>query len=167
MQDASSGDEPLSAGRELGDAVQMHRVTGFDEVPSWTDVEEIARFLHEQMQPYHDTLADVHRGLKYALGDEPGTGGFMILASLRSRLVGAVVFLETGMKGYIPENLLLFACVAPELRGLGIGRKLIERALAHCGGPVKLHVERDNPARRLYERVGFTNKYIEMRYFPS
>ncbi|MDK2978441.1 MAG: hypothetical protein PWP52_1155, partial [Bacteroidales bacterium] len=28
---------------------------------------------------------------------------------------------------------------------------------------VKLHVEYDNPAKRLYERLGMTTKYAEMR----
>jgi ribosomal protein S18 acetylase RimI-like enzyme len=45
-----------------------------------------------------------------------------------------------------------------------VGRQIIDRALSECEGAVKLHVERDNPARRLYERFGFTNTYLEMRY---
>jgi hypothetical protein len=28
-------------------------------------------------------------------------------------------------------------------------------------------VEKDNPAKALYERCGFTNKYSEMRYLSS
>jgi ribosomal protein S18 acetylase RimI-like enzyme len=31
-------------------------------------------------------------------------------------------------------------------------------------GDIALHVEYDNPAKNLYERAGFTSKYIEMRY---
>ncbi len=31
-------------------------------------------------------------------------------------------------------------------------------------GDIALHVEPDNPARFLYEKYGFTNKYLEMRY---
>ena len=31
-------------------------------------------------------------------------------------------------------------------------------------GSIALHVEPDNPARFLYEKVGFSSKYIEMRY---
>ena len=75
--------------------------------------------------------------------------------------------LDTGMEGYIPENLLLMVSVDPDRRGQGIGKKIIERALAECDGDVKLHVEYENPARRLYERVGFTSKYAEMRWTPD
>jgi ribosomal protein S18 acetylase RimI-like enzyme len=54
--------------------------------------------------------------------------------------------------------------VDPETRGRGIGGALIERCLAEADGDVKLHVDYDNPAKRLYERLGFTSKYAEMRW---
>jgi len=54
--------------------------------------------------------------------------------------------------------------VDPKSRGCGIGRKLIRQALSRCAGDIKLHVEYDNPAIRLYERLGFSSKYAEMRY---
>lgn len=46
----------------------------------------------------------------------------------------------------------------PEHRNRGIGRALLEDLLAEAGRSgrrVSLHVERSNPARRLYERLGF------------
>ena len=49
-------------------------------------------------------------------------------------------------------------------RIVGLGRRIVERAIEHADGDVKLHVEYDNPARRLYERIGFSSKYAEMRY---
>lgn len=72
--------------------------------------------------------------------------------------------LNTGMKGYVPENLLLFVAVSPSMRNRGIGAKLVRKAIEISDGNVKLHVEYENPAKRLYERLGFTNKYAEMRY---
>jgi GNAT superfamily N-acetyltransferase len=136
------------------------------DLPPWCDRQSLASFLHTTMKPWEDTLTDIHRAFDYCFSDSPGMGGFMILAEQDEWLVGAVVFLNTGMGGYVPEHLLLFISVDPEVRGHGVGRQLIERALARCEGPVKLHVEYDNPAKRLYERVGFTSKYAEMRYEP-
>ena len=40
----------------------------------------------------------------------------------------------------------------------------MKEALKFCDGGVALHVEPDNPAKFLYEKLGFTNKYLEMRY---
>ncbi len=54
-----------------------------------------------------------------------------------------------------------------ERRGQGYGRQMVERIQQECGGGIALHVEYGNPARRLYERLGFTSKYAEMRYDPA
>ena len=52
------------------------------------------------------------------------------------------------------EIVLLDITLLPEHRGHGVGGQLL-RALLEQGRPVLLHVERTNPARRLYERLGF------------
>jgi len=46
----------------------------------------------------------------------------------------------------------------PGARGLGFGRALLEdvQDLARAGGKaVSIHVEKNNPARQLYDRIGF------------
>lgn len=133
------------------------------ELPAWLDRSELARFLHDSLKPYEDAIPDIERGLERGLSETPSRGGFVVLAATGERLLGALVMLDTGMSGYIPENLLLFVAVDPATRGQGLGRRIIEHAVAQCDGAVKLHVEYDNPARRLYERLGFTSKYAEMR----
>jgi ribosomal protein S18 acetylase RimI-like enzyme len=36
-------------------------------------------------------------------------------------------------------------------------------AIGMAEGDIALHVEPDNPAKILYEKLGFTSKYLEMR----
>ena len=158
-QPETQNQSPLSAQN-----VEFLTAHNQEELPDWADMTALASFLHHKMKPYHDTQPDVKRGLEYAFSSSEGKDGFVILAGLQERLVGAVVILHTGMGGYVPEHLLLFVAVDPELRSQGIGGRLIKRALAKCDGHVKLHVEPDNPALRLYKRLGFENKYLEMRY---
>lgn len=43
----------------------------------------------------------------------------------------------------------------PDLRGSGLGTAILTDVLSSESGPVELHVEYRNPARRLYERLGF------------
>ncbi len=126
--------------------------------------EMLAHFLNEYLRPYEDSVEDILSGIDYALSDAPNKSGFIVLALLQDRLVGAVVILNTGMAGYVPEHLLLFVAVDSSMRGRGIGARLIRQAQQLCNGDIKLHVDYDNPARRLYERMGFLSKYAEMRW---
>jgi [ribosomal protein S18]-alanine N-acetyltransferase len=141
--------------------LEFTRVDSFDQIPAWITHSQLVEYFHTTMKPYEDKPADILRALEYAFN--PEHGGFLMLARLEGKLAGALLMLKTGMSGYIPENVLLFVTVTPSLRGKGIGRKLIDHAVRQCSGSVKLHVEYDNPARRLYERMGFATKYAEMR----
>ena len=56
----------------------------------------------------------------------------------------------------------------PEHRGAGIGGRLLQDLLteaAASGKRVSIHVERFNPAMRLYERLGFTKQEEVGVYF--
>jgi [ribosomal protein S18]-alanine N-acetyltransferase len=151
-------------------AQSMNTETELIEIHSGSDFpqhitrESLADWLHEHLRPYEDKVEDILAGLGYALSASPGKGGFIVLALLQGKLVGALVILNTGMSGYVPEHLLLFVAVDGAMRGNGIGGKLIRRAQALCSGNMKLHVEYDNPAKRLYERMGFKSKYADMRW---
>ena len=144
--------------------VEIKTVRKLEELPAWLTREMVAMGFHEKMKPYNDTLEDVNRALDYVFVEGKGQGGYLVTAAQGEQLLGALLMMRTGMGGYIPDNILLFVWVDPILRGKGIGRRIIDQALAEANGDVKLHVELDNPAKRLYERVGFTNKYAEMRY---
>jgi ribosomal-protein-alanine N-acetyltransferase len=137
------------------------------ELPTWLDRDRLARFFHETLKPYEDTIPDISRAIDYGFSSAKGEGGFLLLASRDDTPVGAVLMLSTGMRGYIPEYCLVFVSVSPEMRGKGLGGRIIMEAIDAAGGDVKLHVEHDNPAKRLYERLGFTNKYAEMRYLKD
>lgn len=71
------------------------------------------------------------------------------------------------MSGYIPENILVYIATNKHLRGKGIGKSLMTKAIDLCKGDIALHVEKDNPAKFLYEKLGFTNPYLEMRLKKS
>lgn len=135
-----------------------------EPLPPGIDDDALARFLHRTLHPFNDTLEDIGRGIAYARSTEPGRGGHISLALEGDRLWGAVVVLRTGMSGYVPSHLLLFVAVDPEGRGQGIGGRLVETATRLTDGDIALHVEYDNPAKRLYERLGYRTRYAEMRY---
>ncbi|WP_338767118.1 GNAT family N-acetyltransferase [Bernardetia sp. ABR2-2B] len=131
-------------------------------------IETINEFLFKHLEQYGDPKADIRKAMEYSLSEEKGKGGYIFYAieneGENEKIVGATVINETGMKDYIPENILVYIAVDGSQRGKGIGKKIMEEALNEVNGSVALHVEPDNPAKKLYERLGFTNKYLEMRW---
>lgn len=125
--------------------------------------DRIARFLFEHLDEYGDEQQHILKCLDYVFGKQEGKGGRIILALDADDIIGAVVLNETGMGGYIPENILVYIAIHKEHRGRGLGGQLMDKAIHHTKGAIALHVEPDNPAKKLYERKGFTNKYLEMR----
>jgi GNAT superfamily N-acetyltransferase len=123
----------------------------------------IADFLFTALDQYGDDRRHILQCLDYATSSESGKGGSITLAVESDSIVGAVVTNRTGMGGYIPENILVYIAVDPNQRGKGTGKALIQRVIDTVEGDIALHVEPENPAKRLYERLGFTNKYLEMR----
>jgi len=155
---ASGSDAPTSI-----EGLELLVVQNESDLPDWAPRHEVSRFFHEMMKPYNDRIEDVDRGLAYAFSKAEGKGGFLVLGRYEGKLSSALLMLRTGMAGFVPENILLFVGTRPELRGKGIGGAVCKRAIDLCDGAVKLHVEYDNPAKRLYERLGFESKYAEMR----
>lgn len=123
--------------------------------------ERIAAFLHIHLEQYGDSIADIMKCLDYAL--DQFRGGMIILSTENGEITGATVLNHTGMQGYIPENILVYIATHKEHRGRGLGKILMQEAIKQTRGSIALHVEPDNPARHLYEKLGFTNKYLEMR----
>lgn len=126
--------------------------------------EEFIDFLYEHLDRFGDPKEDINKCLNYAFSDEKSEGGFALAAFYEDKLVGGLIMNKTGMANYIPDWVLVYVAVDATHRGKGFGRQIVESALDMCDDGVKLHVEYDNPAKRLYERIGFTNKYAEMRY---
>ena len=127
--------------------------------------EETISFLFEHLENFGDPKDQIEAALKYALGENGKPGGTIITAydSSKSKIIGAVIMNETGMQGYIPENILVYIATHKDYRGKGIGKKLMNAAIEHSTGNIALHCEPDNPAKKLYEKLGFTSKYLEMR----
>ncbi len=123
----------------------------------WNDEQKTA-FLRvqfgEQHAQYHAAYAHADFSI-VQLGDEP-TGR---------------LYVNRGDE----EILLVDIALLPAFRGLGIGTRLVAELLTEAAladKTVQLHVEPENPARRLYERLGFefdqdVGVYWSMRWRPT
>ena len=124
-------------------------------------------FLHTHLDRFRDSKSAISKAIDYAFSEDPGRGGYLIVAYQDDNLAGAVLMNNTGMQEFIPEYYLIYIAVDASKRGQGIGAKLLQKAFDTADGDIALHVEYDNPAKRLYERMGFSTKYAEMRWQRS
>lgn len=70
---------------------------------------------------------------------------------------------------------LVDIALLPEYQKMGFGKQLLDELLTHAAAvkkPVRLHVLKTNPARNLYQRLGFQNvsedsMYCEMICEPA
>lgn len=143
----------------------MNKIFIFDAFtkPNEKEKNEIFDFLFTHLEQYGDEKNDIKAAMDYALKNITSFGGFIIAIKDDNAILGCSVINKTGMKGYIPENILVYIAVHKKYRGQGFGKELMEKAIAYASGDIALHVEADNPAKNLYEKLGFTNPYLEMR----
>lgn len=121
--------------------------------------EKIAEFLCVHLDEYGDEKEDIKKCISYVFDK----GGLILLSIKGEEIIGAVITNETGMEGYIPENILVYIATHREYRGKGVGKAMMKKIIETVKGDIALHVEPENPAKFLYEKVGMKSKYIEMR----
>jgi GNAT superfamily N-acetyltransferase len=121
----------------------------------------IAQFLYTHLEEYGDKIEDILKCIDYVM--HPEKGGNIVVGLDDAKIVGVTILNNTNMKDFIPENILVYIAVDNSQRGKGFGKQLMQKAISIAEGNIALHVEPNNPAKILYEKLGFTNKYLEMR----
>ena len=144
--------------------LKINKITNESELEKEMPSEEFIDFLYTHLDKFGDTKSAISKCIDFAFGKNCGLGGFLLAAYWDSELCGELIMNKTGMSEFIPENILVYIAVDSKFRNKGIGNQIVERAIKEADGDVKLHVENENPAKRLYERIGFSTKYAEMRY---
>lgn len=145
--------------------MEIYLVKNYEELEHYTSIASFIDFLYTHLGEYGDKKSAIKKAIDYAFSAVGGKGGFVLIGTdIKNEVIGGVVINKTAMSSYIPENILVYITVHEDQRGKGFGGELVEKTLKVCEGDIALHVDFDNPAKRLYERNGFKAKYIEMRH---
>lgn len=123
----------------------------------------VIEFLYRELGAYGDPAEQITKAIEYAVENPSKPGGALVVLRHDEQIAGAAVINRTGMEPYIPDNILVYIAVASKERGKGLGHLLLTDILNSIPGDFALHVEPGNPAARLYEKMGFSSKYLEMR----
>jgi len=145
------------------DKYQLDTFTPFNKLTTFQS-DKLADFLFKHLDEFGDERKDIMACISYAMKERSAEGGFALVLSDGPDIIGAVIVNRTGMSGYIPENILVYIALHKAYRGQGLGKLLMNKAIETAEGDIALHVEPHNPAKFLYEKIGFENKYLEMRY---
>jgi ribosomal protein S18 acetylase RimI-like enzyme len=132
-------------------------------LPSTDEKRAILEFLFTHLEQYGDKIEDIEKAFDYAMSVNNSMGGMVVDCMADGSRIGAAIINKTGMKGYIPENILVYIATHKDQRGKGIGKQIMNKIIENTDGDIALHVEPENPALHLYKKLGFTNKYLEMR----
>ena len=156
-----SNENPVVEEKKL----KIYEIFSDNDFPENLDRIQFIDFLYVHLGRFGDDKEAIEKCLNYAFSLDHGKGGFALAAyDENDELIGGLIMNKTGMSGYIPENILVYVAVHEKTRGKGYGGEICKKAIDMAEGNVKLHVEYDNPAKRLYERIGFNTKYAEMRF---
>ncbi len=121
-------------------------------------------FLFHHLQEYGYKTEDIRKCFDFAVKDsKEKRGSYVFILHENGEIKVVVIIIKTGIKVYITENILVYIAVHKNVRGKGIGKKLMNKAIELADGDIALHVEPSNSVKFLYEKVGFSSKYIEMR----
>lgn len=149
--------------QEKNEQIEIRYCQTLKDLPSNFTFSDIALFLKKHLAPFDDPLERINSALDYALASSAPGRGFMLLALSREGIFGVLVCVKTDTLDFIPENIIVYTCVHREHRKKGIGSKLVNQAFKCMEGKVKLHLDKDNPAKNFYNKFGFRLNYIEMR----
>src|SRR5690606_10488567 len=87
-----------------------------DKKPNEHERAAILNFLFENLEQYGYRKADIDKCMQYALKESNSFGGFILTAVNENQVVGAVIVNRTGMKDYIPENILVYIATDAQQR---------------------------------------------------
>lgn len=153
--------------QEKTDDIHIRYFQTENELPEWMNVYDIVNFLQTHLMPFDEPKDVISTAIDYALSAHPGGKGFILLATIEKKILGTVVCIQIDKVGIIPENLIVYVCIHQNYQGQGLDSRLIREAIDCSDGDVKLHVEKTNPAIRLYKKLGFKDDYIEMRFLKG
>ncbi|MCF8275557.1 MAG: GNAT family N-acetyltransferase [Flavobacteriales bacterium] len=117
--------------------------------------EAIINFLMTNLDDYLDSRENVSRAIEYALSKFPHQGGFVIIASIETEIVGVSVVNRTNFEGYFAENILAFLATAEKERRKGIATELLNRSKLYAKGNILVRLTAGKTTHDIFGRAGF------------
>lgn len=131
--------------------------------PSEIEKLKIMEFLTKYLEGIEPNQDHIRKAIEYATKERLSFGGFAIVKKSEGQIIGVSIVNQTGMEGYMAENVLVYLAVVEEYRKKGVAKNMIEQVLRHAKGDVALHLKGDSSLAPICEKFGFKRSIVEMR----
>jgi ribosomal-protein-alanine N-acetyltransferase len=131
--------------------------------PSEIEKYKIVDFLSEHLEGREINKEHIRKAIEYSTKEKLSFGGFIIVKKVHHEIAGVAIVNQTGMEGYMAENVLVYIAVSQKFRKKGIAKNMIDQVLRHAKGDVALHLKGDSSLASICEKFGFKKSIVEMR----
>lgn len=108
--------------------------------------------------------ASISEAMEYALKNKPSFGGFILVTRRIHQVIAAIIANRTGMEGYNPTNIFVYAGFHPDCNeDENFFHAIMRKAIEYADGEIAMHVKPGNPDLKLYKKLGFQAQYLELR----
>ena len=124
---------------------------------------KLIAFFETNTENGHFSKNEIAEALECAIKERPSLGGFVLNLNEENQLVGAMVVHATGMANRNPKYRLSLFAVARNRRHNGIAKHLVDYAKEKTGNGLAVQLKRGDGEVAFFDKLGFKEKYIEMR----
>lgn len=124
---------------------------------------ELVNFLYEHSE-HTGSQACIREAMEYALKNKPSFGGFILVGRRMEKIIAAVIANRTGMEGYNPTDIFVYAGFHPDYcRDEAFIHDIMGKAIGYADGEIAIHIKPGHPALKFYKKLGFQAQYLELR----
>lgn len=129
-----------------------------------TEIEKhrVVNFLFERLDTKSANKDYIRQSIDYATKECMSFGGFVIVCKLHGEIIGAVIVNQTGMEGYMPENILVYIAVSENYLRKGVAKCMMDQVLNYAKGNIAIHMRGNLKLVPIFEKLGFKKSIEEM-----
>lgn len=115
---------------------------------------ELIRFLTIHQDNPELTPSTITYLVDYALREIFSFGGFVVTEEEGAKIVGAMVVNNTGMKGYMPNNLIVASAFLPGSNKAGSQKRILQKIMHLTKGDTALLIKSSRRRAEIPENIG-------------
>ena len=115
---------------------------------------ELVNFLNTYQENPELDLSIIKHLVDYALKEIYSFGGFIVTEEDDQKIIGVMVINNTGMQGYMPNNLIVASAFIPGMLIQGASKRLIQKAIHFTKGDIAYLINSPQEKEQLQKNLG-------------